>query len=133
MSRPRIGSDDDNFKKFMAGRDHAPIHPGKGKDDIPEEIKGLNWGAFGMNVIWGTAMRVHIAWLCVVPFIGIVMPFVLLIKGNEWAWRNRRWDSIEHFLQVQKKWAWATGIMFLIMFIISFVISTFLSRLIYSL
>lgn len=133
MSRPRIGSEDEQFKKFMADKDQAPIHPGGKNVDIPEEIRGLNWGAFGMNVIWGSAMRVHIAWLCIVPFIGLVMLFVLLIKGNEWAWKSRRWDSIEHFQRVQKKWAWATGIIFLIMFIISFAISTFLSHLIYTL
>jgi type IV secretory pathway component VirB8 len=78
-------------------------------------------------------MRVHIAWLCILPFIGVVMQFVLLIKGNEWAWKNRRWDSVEHFLSVQRKWAWATAVVFGLMFLISLVILTFLSNLIYSL
>ncbi len=36
------------------------------------------------------------------------MPFVLGAKGSTWAWQNKRWDSIEHFQSMQKKWAkWA--------------------------
>jgi hypothetical protein len=30
---------------------------------------------------------------------------VLGARGNAWAWRNGRWDSIEHFKRVQRKWA----------------------------
>jgi len=33
------------------------------------------------------------------------MIIVLGIKGNEWAWRNKKWESIEHFKSVQKKWS----------------------------
>ena len=34
-----------------------------------------------------------------------VMPFVLGAKGSRWAWRNGRWDSVEHFKRVQRLWA----------------------------
>ena len=30
---------------------------------------------------------------------------MLGIKGREWAWQNKRWDSLEHFNRVQKKWS----------------------------
>src|SRR6202008_2407231 len=30
---------------------------------------------------------------------------VLGVKGNAWAWRNGRWDSVEHFKRVQRRWA----------------------------
>jgi cytochrome oxidase complex assembly protein 1 len=40
-----------------------------------------------------------------VPLLGLVMPFVLGAKGSGWAWRNGRWDSVEHFKRVQRKWA----------------------------
>lgn len=30
---------------------------------------------------------------------------VLGLKGNEWAWKNRRFDSVEHFKRVQRVWA----------------------------
>jgi len=36
---------------------------------------------------------------------GLVMPFVLGAKGSAWAWRNGRWDSVEHFKRVQRRWA----------------------------
>jgi membrane protein YqaA with SNARE-associated domain len=32
------------------------------------------------------------------------MLFILGAKGNEWAWRNKRWESVEHFQRVQQKW-----------------------------
>ncbi len=78
---------------------------------IPPEIQGLNWGAFFLNWIWGIGNNVIIALLALIPFVGLIMPFVLLFKGNEWAWRNKQWESIEHFKQVQKKWAvWGLGL-----------------------
>ncbi len=38
------------------------------------------------------------------------MPFVLGAMGNEWAWKNKTWDSIEQFHAVQKRWAIAGAI-----------------------
>jgi hypothetical protein len=32
------------------------------------------------------------------------MMFVLGAKGSEWAWRNRRWESIEQFRRTQRRW-----------------------------
>ena len=58
-----------------------------------------------LNWIWGLGNRTYIALLMFVPFVNLVMPFVLGAKGNEWAWRNKRWDSIEQFESVQRKWA----------------------------
>ena len=78
---------------------------GQGKQAvIPAELKGWNWGAFLMNWVWGIFNKTYIALLTFVPLIGIFMPFVLGFKGNAWAWRNKKWDSIEHFRKVQKKW-----------------------------
>jgi membrane protein YqaA with SNARE-associated domain len=33
------------------------------------------------------------------------MVFVLGFKGREWAWRNKKWESVEHFQRVQRKWS----------------------------
>lgn len=71
---------------------------------IPPEIQHWNWGAFLLNWIWGVGNSTYIALLCFVPFVGIIMPFVLGAKGNTWAWRNKRWESLEHFQTVQSKW-----------------------------
>lgn len=72
---------------------------------VPAEIDRWNWGAFLLNWIWGIANNTFIALLVFVPFVGFVMPFVLGAKGSAWAWRNKRWESIEDFKAVQRKWA----------------------------
>jgi hypothetical protein len=73
---------------------------------VPAEIDRWNWGAFLLNWIWGVGNNTFVALLTLIPFFGIlIMPFVLGAKGNAWAWRNGRWDSIEHFKRVQRLWA----------------------------
>jgi len=73
---------------------------------IPQEIRGWNWGAFFWGWLWGVSNKVWISLLTIIPFIGFIMLIVLGIKGNEWAWQKRRWDSIEHFKRTQSAWAW---------------------------
>jgi len=78
---------------------------------IPPELDRWNWGAFLLNWIWGVGNNTFIALLCFIPGVGIVMVFVLGAKGSRWAWKNGRWDSIEHFKRVQRLWAiWAVVI-----------------------
>lgn len=72
---------------------------------VPPEIDRWNWGAFLLTWIWGIGNNTFIALLMLVPFVNIVMWFVLGAKGSEWAWRNRRWESVEHFKRTQRKWA----------------------------
>jgi hypothetical protein len=79
---------------------------GQGKTSIvPVEIRGWNWGAFFLNFIWAIGNRTWIGLLTIVPFVGYAMPFILGFKGNEWAWKNKRWKNIDHFKSVQRKWA----------------------------
>lgn len=75
-------------------------------ETIPNEVRRWNWGAFFLTWIWGIGNNVLIAFLCFVPFLNVVMPIVLGIKGGEWAWQKKRWDSLEHFQRVQRIWAW---------------------------
>src|SRR5690625_3754167 len=86
---------------------------------VPVEAARWNWGAFLLTWIWGIGNSTFIAFLCFVPFANFVMPFVLGARGGEWAWRNKRWDSIEHFRATQRKW----GIWGLVVLIASFVLS----------
>lgn len=72
----------------------------------PAGVKGWSWGAFFLNWIWAVCNKTWIGLLCFVPIVGYVMPFYLGFKGRELAWRNKRWDSFEHFDSVQKKWSW---------------------------
>jgi hypothetical protein len=78
---------------------------------VPEEIKGWNWGAFLLSAFWPFTNRVWIGLLCWAPQAGWMMAFVLGAKGNEWAWKSRRWRSIEQFKAHQRGWAIA-GILF---------------------
>jgi hypothetical protein len=49
--------------------------------------------------------------LTLIPYVGLVVPFVLGAKGSQWAWRKKRWDSVEDFRRVQRKWAyWGAGV-----------------------
>jgi heme/copper-type cytochrome/quinol oxidase subunit 2 len=100
---------------------------GQGKQAVlPNELTGWswNWGAFMMNWLWGIFNKTYIALLTLVPIVGLVIPFVLGFKGNAWAWRNKRWDSLEHFRRVQRKWTiW--GIIILIVSAVAAVVSVF--------
>ena len=79
---------------------------GQGKaSTVPPGIKGWNWGAFLLNVIWSVGNRTWMGLLTLVPFVGYVVPIILGFKGNEWAWKNRSWESIDHFKRVQRQWA----------------------------
>ncbi len=74
---------------------------------VPEEIKGWNWGAFWLTWIWGIA---HNVWISLLAFcLPVIWQIVLGIKGSEWAWQHRQFDSIEQFKQTQavwSKWGW---------------------------
>lgn len=86
--------------------DRFENNSGGGKDiEIPDGVKGWSWGACLLNWIWGLGNRTWISLLCLVPYVGLVMSLVLGYKGREWAWRNKRWDSLEHFQRVQRLWS----------------------------
>lgn len=72
---------------------------------VPPQARRWNWGAFLLNWIWGIGNNTFIALLMFVPFVNFVMLFVLGAKGGEWAWRNTKWQGIEHFQRVQRLWA----------------------------
>jgi hypothetical protein len=72
---------------------------------IPPELDRWNWGAFLLGWIWGIGNNTYIALLALIPGVNLIMHFVLGFKGNQWAWRNGRWDGVEHFKRVQRAWA----------------------------
>ncbi|MFH7029795.1 MAG: serine/threonine protein kinase [Heteroscytonema crispum UTEX LB 1556] len=74
-------------------------------EEVPEEIKGWNWGAFLIPWLWVFTNKVWGGLFVFMPQIGWVMTIALGAKGNEWAWRSRRWRSIEHFKEHQRGWA----------------------------
>ena len=78
--------------------------------------------------IWGIGNRVWISLVCLIPIVLVQLVFAIFLgaKGNEWAWRSKRWDGIEHFRRTQRTWRnWAIGVLVVvgtISFIVSFVI-----------
>ncbi|MEQ8665977.1 MAG: cytochrome c oxidase assembly factor Coa1 family protein [Rhodospirillales bacterium] len=88
------------------------------EEELPDEIRGWNWGAFFLNWIWGIGNRTYIALAMFIPVINIFMPFVLGFKGNKWAWRNKEWEDVDHFLRVQRRWS-VVGVSLFLMLIFS--------------
>ena len=91
--------------------------------------KRFNWGACLLSWIWGIY---HRAWWTLLIIVGAFVPFIGLfvcmglciwfgVKGNEWAWQNRKYESIEAFHASQKKWAIAGAIVFIIGLILQLV------------
>ncbi len=71
----------------------------------PPGVKGWSWGALLLNWIWAVFNKTWVGLLCFVPYIGFVVAIYLGIRGRELAWRNKRWDSLEHFNRVQRSWS----------------------------
>lgn len=88
----------------LVGEDMNTSGMGKGHP-LPEGVKGWSWGAFLLNWIWSIGNSTWIGLLSIVPYLGFVMAIILGVKGREWAWQNKRWESVDHFNRVQKRWA----------------------------
>lgn len=81
---------------------------GQGKgSSVPTEIERWNWGAFLLHWVWGVGNNTLVALLALLPCAIFVMPIVLGLNGSKWAWQNKRWESVEQFQSVQRKWAQA--------------------------
>ncbi|MCH8909682.1 MAG: zinc ribbon domain-containing protein [Chloroflexi bacterium] len=88
--------------------------------EVPREIKRWNWAAFLVTPIWGifsgvpfTALLFGAAFLPVqIRLIVVICASVFLgFRGNELAWRGKKWRSVEHFNSVQRQWAtWAVSL-----------------------
>lgn len=116
---------------------------GFGKDSIvPDEVAHhFNWGAFFLNWIWGIVNRTYIAPIVFISVIFVLILAVLFIKilgpisvllgpvsfifliifsfwlgknGNKFAWQNKKWKNIDEFHKIQKMWAIA-GLLFFIL------------------
>ena len=77
---------------------------------LPAELNGWNWGAFLWTFVWGIGHRCWWSFLCLVPYVNLVMVFVMGVKGNQWAWQNRRWETVEQFRNTQRKWGYSAFI-----------------------
>jgi serine/threonine protein kinase len=118
---------------------------------VPDEIKGWNWGAFLAAPIWALSHRVFWSGLLSLPlllksisflkldwqdncfyvspweFWGTLTLYLLMAlglgsNGNEWAWKSKKWESIEAFKASQRVWAIAGAILVTWMCLMTFVI-----------
>jgi hypothetical protein len=81
---------------------------------VPEEVRGWSWAGFGLTWIWGVFNGVLISLLALIPGFALIWAIVLGIKGNEWSWRYKKWDSVEHFKSTQRPWNIAGIVLFAI-------------------
>ncbi len=83
--------------------------------ELPESLKGFNWGAFLMGPIWSLFNQVWIGligFISIIPLIPIEIRLLITLalaiylgfKGNELAWRSKKWSSTAHFASVQRTW-----------------------------
>lgn len=88
---------------------------------LPDSLRGFNWGAFLITPIWSIFNGVWIGliwWVGLLAFVlalpdalrlmimfgQMALAFYLGFNGNELAWRGKRWASAEHFVEIQKYW-----------------------------
>lgn len=94
-----------NAKKPSATDNHSA--------NLEVEITRFNWGAFFLYPLWGFANGMW--WLFLISlFFGWLIPIPNLlfgIMGSKWAWQNKQWRNLEHFMSVQESWKkWGIGI-----------------------
>jgi hypothetical protein len=73
---------------------------------FPAELDHWNWGAFLLSWPWALGHRVWIGLLAILPVgpLPLIMAIILGARGNEWAWQNRKFRSIEDFRSTQSGW-----------------------------
>ena len=76
-----------------------------GASEIPEEIKGWNWGAAFLGVFWGPYFGVWSGLLLLIPLFNLVYFFIFGFNASEKAWRSNRWKSVEQFKKTRRKWS----------------------------
>ena len=64
----------------------------------------MELGSILVNVdrIWGIGNKSWLTFWAFIPYFNIIWMFVCGFKGNEWAWKNKKWTSVEEFQRVQK-------------------------------
>jgi len=102
---------------------------GMGKEAIvPEELKGWCWAGFLWGWSWGFCNKVKISYLTLapLPLIDNFLNILFGLRGNELAWKSRKWESIEQFKKEQNNWVtrWLFFNTLILLILISFLIHT---------
>lgn len=80
--------------------------------NIEVETTRFNWGAFFLYSLWGFANGMWWTFLIGIFFGWTIIPNILFgIMGSKWAWQNKQWRNLEHFISVQNSWKkWGIGL-----------------------
>src|SRR5664280_1999466 len=93
---------------------------------VPDGVRGWSWGAFFLGWIWAIGNRTWIGLFAIIPYVGFIMAIVLGVKGREWAWKAKEWESVDQFNRVQKKWSFWGVILVPVFLIVVICIRSFL-------
>lgn len=79
------------------------------KSIVPPSVKNkFNWGACMATWMWGIGNKTYITLIILVagfiPFLSIFLSLWFGFKGNEWAWKNKRFASEADFHEYQRLW-----------------------------
>lgn len=90
------------------------------KNSVKANLKWhWNWGAFAIPIIWGPCHNQWWMLLGIIPYLGIIVAIIGGIKGNEYAWKAKNWESAEEFHEVQRAWVkWSFGISIVIIVLV---------------
>lgn len=88
------------------------------KNNLPEEIRHFNWGAFLLNWIWGIMHKKYITLVyfpaCLIPVIGpLAVSLWFGFAGNKWVWDSQKGESPDQFNEIQRGWVRLWLILFL--------------------
>ncbi len=93
---------------------------GKVTGNIPYDFrKDFNWGAFFGTWIWGLINKSYkTLWIILLGWTPIGFYYQLLcgLKGNEWAYKNKKWKSDEDFKHSQENQSIAFAVLAVFVF-----------------
>ncbi len=118
--------------------DDFVLEPEAEKEIIDSELKKFNWGAAVFCFIWGlfngAFLRCIATYMVALVLVGVVLLtvpdkiyavvvfalflFYLGVKGSSWAWEQKKWKDVRHFVVVQNRWNMAALVVFGIFFIV---------------
>ena len=99
---------------------------GKITGTYPYDVtKEFNWGAFFGTWIWGLFNKSYkTLWMILLFFTPWAFYYQIYcgLKGNEWAFKNKKWKNVSVFNKTQKKQSIIYAIFIPILFIIIFIL-----------
>jgi len=102
---------------------------GKVTSNYPYDFtKEFNWGAFLGSWIWGLFNKSYITlWSIIIGPTPWGLNFALYcgLKGNEWAYKNKKWNDVEKFNKNQEKQTTIFAVLFGILIPVLYILCVF--------